>query len=151
MDRNRGPRGPVSLFAETDYRFGSGCLRMAVERIRWAEPLREDGETWYEVDGVELTGDGREVGRRRALVKASRLVLAAQKQPRLTAPTSRGNCSDLSLRPLRADDSGARTLQVPSNRPVGGRVHGHRRVQVSPQRGVGYRMPAGWSTSITAR
>jgi hypothetical protein len=73
MDRNRGPRGPVSTFAEADYRFGSGCLRMAVERVRWAKPLRQDGETWYEVDGGELTCDGREVGRRQAVVKASRL------------------------------------------------------------------------------
>ena len=63
----------MSLFAETDYRFGSGCLRIAVERVRWAEPVRKDGEIWYEVDGVELTGDDREVGRRQAVVKASQL------------------------------------------------------------------------------
>lgn len=73
MDRNRGPAGPVSVFAEPDYRFGSGALRMRVERVDWTRPMHHDGETWYEVDGIEMAADGREIGRRQALVKGSRL------------------------------------------------------------------------------
>lgn len=73
MDRNRGPRAPVSTFAEADHRCGSGYLRMTVERIHWTQPLRQDGEVWYEVEGVELTHNGSDLRRRRALIKASRL------------------------------------------------------------------------------
>ena len=73
MDRNRGPRAPLSTFAEADHRCGSGYLRMMVERVRWTEPLRQDGEVWYEVEGVELTDNDGSFRRRRALIKASRL------------------------------------------------------------------------------
>ncbi len=73
MDRNRGPVGPVSLFPESDYRFGAGPLRMRVERIDWNRPVRYDDDNWYEVDGVEVTADGRDIGRRHALVRARSL------------------------------------------------------------------------------
>ena len=73
MDRNRGPVVPVSLFPESDYRFGAGPLRMRVERIDWNRPVRYDDDNWYEVDGVEVTADGREIGRRQALVRARSL------------------------------------------------------------------------------
>ena len=73
MDANRGPSRPVSHFAESDYCYGKGSLAMRVERVDWAKPVEYDGDTWYEVDGVELTSDGREIGRRQALVRASRL------------------------------------------------------------------------------
>lgn len=73
MDTNRGPNRPVSHFAESDYCYGKGSLAMRVERIDWAKPIEYDGDTWYEVDGIELTTDGREIGRRQALVRASRL------------------------------------------------------------------------------
>jgi hypothetical protein len=73
MDRNRGPTGPVTTFGEADYRFGAGPLTMRVESVDWTRPLQHDGEDWYEVDGIELTSDGREVGRRQALVRGSRL------------------------------------------------------------------------------
>jgi hypothetical protein len=73
MDRNRGPTGPVTTFAEADYRFGAGPLTMRVESIDWTRPLQHEGEDWYEVDGIELTSDGREIGRRQALVRGRRL------------------------------------------------------------------------------
>ena len=73
MRRNGGPAAPVQTFAETDYRFGAGPLRMTVEHVDWSNPVVHDGETWYEIAGVELTMDGREVRRRQALVKGSRL------------------------------------------------------------------------------
>ena len=73
MDKNRGPIGPVSHFAESDYRYGSGSLAMRVDRVDWTRPVQVDGETWYEIDGIEVTSDGREVGRRQALVRGRRL------------------------------------------------------------------------------
>lgn len=73
MDRNSGPTHPIRTFPETDYRFGSGPLRMTVEHVDWSKPVLYDDETWYEVVGVEQTPDGREVGHRRALVKGSQL------------------------------------------------------------------------------
>ena len=73
MDGNRGPTPPVSHFEESDYCYGTGPLTMRVERIDWTRPVLYDGENWYEVDGTELASDGREVGRRQALVRGRRL------------------------------------------------------------------------------
>jgi hypothetical protein len=66
-------RRPVWTFVEADYRFGVGDLRMTVDHVEWATPVQQDGETWYEVSGVEVAADGRVVGPRRTVVRASRL------------------------------------------------------------------------------
>ena len=63
----------VSVFAEADYLYGVGTLIMRVEHVDWTAPTTYDGEDWYQVRGVELTEDGREVGTRQALVRARRL------------------------------------------------------------------------------
>ena len=63
----------VFTFAEEDYRFGAGSLRMTIERIDWDRPFQHDGGNWYEVHGTELTEDGRVIGRRRVLVRGIRL------------------------------------------------------------------------------
>lgn len=73
MDGERGPTPPVFHFEESDYCYGSGPLRMRVERIEWTKPIQYDGENWYEVKGTEIAFDGREVGRRQALVRGRRL------------------------------------------------------------------------------
>ena len=73
MRNNDGPRGPVIALAEPDYRYGTGPLRIRIERVDWPHPDHHDGEVWYGVDGIELSDDGREVQRRHALVKASKL------------------------------------------------------------------------------
>ena len=73
MDRNRGPTPPVSQFAEADYCYGTGSLTMRIERVNWAEPVQYEGENWYEIDGVEVASDGREIGRRHVLVRGRRL------------------------------------------------------------------------------
>ena len=73
MDANRGPNRPVSHFAETDYCYGTGLLTMRVDRVDWTRPIQRDGENWYEVEGIEVTPDGREIGRRQALVRGRRL------------------------------------------------------------------------------
>lgn len=67
------PERRVLLFAESDYRFGVGPLRMLVERVDWSAPQQWDGEVWYEVQGIEICDDGRAYGRRLALVRGCRL------------------------------------------------------------------------------
>lgn len=71
--QNAARSRPVLILAEADYRFGAGTLRLAVTRVRWNAPQRDDGDVWYEVDGTELTSDGRQVGPRSALVRGNRL------------------------------------------------------------------------------
>jgi hypothetical protein len=73
MERHSRPSYQLRTFSETDYRFGTGPLRMTVEAVDWSNPVEYGGETWYEVVGIEQTTDGRALGRRSALVKASQL------------------------------------------------------------------------------
>jgi hypothetical protein len=64
---------PVWTFAEADYQFGAGTLRMTVDHVDWGSPVQQDGEAWFEVAGTEISADGRVVGPRRTMVRASRL------------------------------------------------------------------------------
>jgi hypothetical protein len=64
----------VVQFAEEDYLYGSGPLMIRVERVDWSAPTSYDGENWYEIEGVEMTADGREVGARQVLVRGRRLL-----------------------------------------------------------------------------
>ena len=73
MDRNRGPERPASQFDEADYCFGSGPLWLRVECIHWDSPVEYHNDVWYEVDGVELSSLGRQIGRRSVLIRARRL------------------------------------------------------------------------------
>jgi hypothetical protein len=73
MDPRRGPDRPVSHFVETDYCFGTGSLAIRVDRVDWNRPVQRDGENWYQVEGIEVTADGREIGPRQALVRGRRL------------------------------------------------------------------------------
>jgi hypothetical protein len=79
---NRGPDQPVVTLAESDYRFGAGPLRLAVMRVLWQAPQRDGAEAWYEVEGIEMTGDGREVGPRTTFVRGSRLRVLQNKSSR---------------------------------------------------------------------
>ncbi|WP_433306028.1 hypothetical protein ACQP2F_19680 [Actinoplanes sp. CA-030573] len=63
----------VWTFEETDYLFGAGALHMVVDRVDWTRPRQHNGETWYDVDGTEVTKDGRVIGPRHTTVRASRL------------------------------------------------------------------------------
>jgi hypothetical protein len=66
-------RVPIERFAEADYCYGSGALILRIEHVDWSSPQQRDGENWYQVYGTEMTDDGREVGRRQALVRGRRL------------------------------------------------------------------------------
>jgi hypothetical protein len=74
MDNERGAvRIPVRRFDEADYCYGVGSLSIRIERVDWANPQTRDGENWYQVYGMEISDDGREIGRRQALVRGRRL------------------------------------------------------------------------------
>ena len=63
----------VHIFAEEDYRFGAGPLHLTIEGIDWNKPFLQDGEHWYEAHGVEMAENGQVIGRRRVLIRGSRL------------------------------------------------------------------------------
>jgi hypothetical protein len=79
MDAHDDARRRVWTFEESDYLFGSGELQMIVESVDWSRPRLHDGDTWYEVHGVEVADDGRVIGPRRTTVKASRLRIVPQR------------------------------------------------------------------------
>lgn len=63
----------VQVFAEADYCYGLGPVRMRVEHVDRAHPVDYDGTRWYRVVGVQLTRDGTERAQRTLLVRAARL------------------------------------------------------------------------------
>ena len=65
--------GPVRTFLEPDYQYGVGPLRLRVERVDRAHPVLYDGENWYPVEGVRISANGDELGRRHVLVRGRRL------------------------------------------------------------------------------
>ena len=65
--------GRVRVFAEPDYRYGAGELRLIIEHIDRAHPQRYDGETWYEVRGTQVTEAGHPLGPRQVFIRADRL------------------------------------------------------------------------------
>jgi hypothetical protein len=65
--------GRVRVFAEPDYRYGAGELRLVIEHIDRAHPQRYDGETWYEVRGTQVTEAGHPLGPRQVFIRADRL------------------------------------------------------------------------------
>jgi hypothetical protein len=67
----RNEPGRVSTFDESDYLFGTGPLRMIVDSVDWSRPRLHDGETWYDVHGIEIAEDGRVIGPRWTTVKAA--------------------------------------------------------------------------------
>ena len=80
MHNNRGPERPVSEFAAEDYCFGIGPLWLRVERVHWDAPVDYSGDTWYQVDGMEVSTMGLDVRRRRVLVRAQRLTMPPAKR-----------------------------------------------------------------------
>jgi hypothetical protein len=69
MNTSPGLAPLISRFLEADYCYGIGPLAIKIQRIDWATPVPYDGDTWYEIDGIEVSFDGREIGPRRALVR----------------------------------------------------------------------------------
>jgi hypothetical protein len=53
--------------------YGQGPIRVRVERIDRANPVRYDGENFYRVEGMQVSPTGAELGRREVLVCGRRL------------------------------------------------------------------------------
>jgi hypothetical protein len=73
------------VFGEADYCYGTGPLTLRIDRIDWANPVQYDNDTWYYVDGVEMTSGGTERGRRRVLVRGRRLARPPPARERLSS------------------------------------------------------------------
>jgi hypothetical protein len=74
--------GQIWTFAEADYRFDSGPLRLRIDRVLASAPIQQDGEVWYEVEGIEVTDQNQVIGPRRATIRASRLPAVRRNMPR---------------------------------------------------------------------
>lgn len=61
------------VVGEADYAYGVGELHLRVERIDRAHPVNLHGDTFYRVEGIQLTARGAELGRREVLVRGRRL------------------------------------------------------------------------------
>jgi len=80
----RQPRWSAHEFAESDYRHGSGTLRLLIVNVEWTASVLRDGCTWLPAEAVEIDSDGRRGGRRQVLIRAERLPAPmARKRPRL--------------------------------------------------------------------
>jgi hypothetical protein len=63
----------VLLLSEADYLYGTGPLRLRVDRIDYVHPVLGDGETWYTVEGFQVSAAGVELQARCVLVRGGRL------------------------------------------------------------------------------
>ena len=71
-------------FAESDYCYGIGPIRLRLERVNWAQPIPHEGDYWLGVRGVVIDRSGREGAVREMLIRAARVpVPPACKRPRL--------------------------------------------------------------------
>jgi hypothetical protein len=68
-----GERWLEHEFAEADYRHGSGPLRLRLVYVEWSRQVAREGDTWIEVEGVEVDSSGHEGDRRQVLIRAERL------------------------------------------------------------------------------
>ena len=73
-------------FAESDYCYGVGPIRLRLVRVDWAKPIPHEDDTWLGVRAVVVDRAGREVAVREMLIRAGRVpVPPAGKRPRLRA------------------------------------------------------------------
>ncbi|WP_203818520.1 hypothetical protein [Paractinoplanes ferrugineus] len=80
----RQPRWATQEFAESDYRDGSGSLRLRIVHVEWASSVVRDGAVWLEAEAEEIDSAGHAAGRRQVLIRAERLPAPlARKRPRL--------------------------------------------------------------------
>jgi hypothetical protein len=80
----RRPRWPAHEFAESDYRHGSGTLRLRIVHVEWGASVLRDGSVWLPAEAVEIDSAGRRGDRRQILIRAERLPAPlARKRPRL--------------------------------------------------------------------
>ncbi|MET0522475.1 MAG: hypothetical protein ABW156_10970, partial [Jiangellaceae bacterium] len=69
----RRPRWSVHEFAEGDYRWGKGTLRLRLVHVEWSTVVTFENDTWLETEGVVIDPAGREGARRQYLIRAERI------------------------------------------------------------------------------
>ncbi|GIE96653.1 hypothetical protein [Paractinoplanes rishiriensis] len=80
----RQPRWPAHEFAESDYRHGSGTLRLRIVYVEWSTSIVRDGARWLAAEAIEIDVLGRKGDFRRLLIREERLPAPmARKRPRL--------------------------------------------------------------------
>ena len=78
------PRWPAHEFAESDYRHGSGTLRLRIVYVAWERSVFRDGAVWLHAEAVEINEAGLRAGNRHILIRAECLPAPlARKRPRL--------------------------------------------------------------------
>ncbi|MEV0899729.1 hypothetical protein [Actinoplanes sp. NPDC049802] len=79
-----GPAWPVYEFAESDYCYGIGPIRVRLVRVNRARPIPHEGDVWLGVRAIVIDRFGREGAVREMLVRAGSVpVPPACKRPRL--------------------------------------------------------------------
>lgn len=66
--------GRVLFLSEADYLYGAGPLRLRVDRIDYVNPVHDDGEPWYTVEGFQVSAAGIELQPRCVLVRGCLLL-----------------------------------------------------------------------------
>jgi hypothetical protein len=81
---SRQPRWAAHEFAESDYRHGSGTIRLRIVYVERSTSIVRDGATWLATEALEIDSSGRTGSLRRILIRAERLPAPlARKRPRL--------------------------------------------------------------------
>jgi hypothetical protein len=66
--------GRVLVLSEADYLYGAGPLRLRVDRVDYVNPVVDDDERWYTVEGFQVSAAGVELQARCVLVRGHRLL-----------------------------------------------------------------------------
>jgi hypothetical protein len=66
--------GDVLVLAEADYLYGAGRLILRVEHIDRRHPISYGDEDWYPVRGIQISGNGTDIGDRETMVRGRRLL-----------------------------------------------------------------------------
>jgi hypothetical protein len=79
----RRPRWSAHEFAEGDYRWGKGTLRLRLVHVEWSRVVVCQDDKWLETEGVVIDSAGREGDRRQYLIRAESIPApVARERPR---------------------------------------------------------------------
>jgi hypothetical protein len=66
------PEDDLLVLAEADYLYGAGRLILRVQHIDRSHPISYHDEIWYPVRGVQISGNGTDMGERETMVRGIR-------------------------------------------------------------------------------
>jgi hypothetical protein len=80
----RQPRWPAHEFAESDYRHGTGTIRLRIVYVEWSTSIVREGVRWLATEAIVVDSSGRKGDLRRMLIREERLPAPlARKRPRV--------------------------------------------------------------------